>query len=615
MESKSSSNQHHRGTPSQRLKPLDSWLDWDWDEDDKSLEPSSVRTARLQLPIVTLEPIPLKKWSGVAMGKGNATIAGRIFELTQTIKQTTESDEALTQSRDEQKPTHNKSVLREWIGPKAPVPKVPMSKNRIDGNRVWQRFLQTASTEAMELAKLLAAVPLDINVVNMVRTQFVPNAAQVNVAEVFAGGLVKKRAGREAYFMPDEVQNVLRHALEGWDEWIVREALTEYINGRFQRNYRDFQALLEDWSQLEPEKLDPERRVFAEFFRSEFSKNIPTEPFTTIIKQLIVEDLPSKPELITVEVAKLTFTEAFPRLEPMSFTAPCVSFISQEPEHPPLEKFPIRIAQVVKQRNKWIVTYQDSEAYRYLEPLNESVNIEMVPIPAGKFIMGSPEDEIGCSDRESPQHEVTLKRFFMGRYPVTQEQWRLVAQMPQIEQSLEPNPFGFKGELRPVENVRWYEAIEFCQRLSNHTGKTYRLPSEAEWEYACRAGTTSPFHFGQMITTDVANYDGSTYGDGPRGKSRGETTLVNEFNHANAWGLSDMHGNVLEWCEDHWHKNYNNAPTDGSAWVTGGNSGYRVRRGGSWFYIPGFCRSAYRYDYYPDSRINNVGFRLICVPR
>ena len=131
--------------------------------------------------------------------------------------------------------------------------------------------------------------------------------------------------------------------------------------------------------------------------------------------------------------------------------------------------------------------------------------------------------------------------------------------------------------------MSWYEAVEFCNRLTLHTDRAYRLPTEAEWEYACRAGTVTPFCFGDMILTEVANYNGNyTYADGPKGKNRGKPTSVDEFDVANTFGLSDMHGNVWEWCQDHWHENYEGAPTDGSAWPTDNKEANRLVRGGSW---------------------------------
>jgi formylglycine-generating enzyme required for sulfatase activity len=150
-------------------------------------------------------------------------------------------------------------------------------------------------------------------------------------------------------------------------------------------------------------------------------------------------------------------------------------------------------------------------------------------------------------------------------------------------------------------------------RLTKHTKRQYRLPSEAEWEYACRAGTTTPFHFGETISPELANYDArKAYWDGVTGEYRKETTPVDHFKIANAWGLYNMHGNVWEWCQDHWHSNYEGAPEDGIAWLKEDSNASRVRRGGSWINDPRDCRSACRYDDFPDVRDFYLGFRVSC---
>ena len=231
--------------------------------------------------------------------------------------------------------------------------------------------------------------------------------------------------------------------------------------------------------------------------------------------------------------------------------------------------------------------------------------LEMIHIPGGSFLMGSPDSEAGRTLSEGPQHQVTLTEFWMGKYPITQAQWRAV---------MGNNPSYFKGDNRPVENVSWHDAMEFCDRLSKELGQHYTLPSEAQWEYACRAGTTTPFHFGETITTDLANYDGNhTYGTGPKGIYREETTDVGSFS-PNGFGLYDMHGNVFEWCLDHYHDSYKEAPADGSAWVTGGDSDLRILRGGSWFDNPWLCRCASRPYDIPDGRCYDLGFRVVSVP-
>ena len=237
--------------------------------------------------------------------------------------------------------------------------------------------------------------------------------------------------------------------------------------------------------------------------------------------------------------------------------------------------------------------------------------------------MGSPDDEVDRSSVEGPQHRVRVEPFFLGKYPVTQAQWQAVAAMPQINRELKVDPSGFKGKNRPVEQVSWYDAVEFCDRLSQQTRREYRLPTEAEWEYACRAGTTTPFHFGETITTDLANYRGTDnkayewsgfYGQGPKGIYCEETTPVGSFDGANAFGLAEMHGNVWEWCLDHWHENYKGAPVDGSAWLSSDKNADRVLRGGSWFNDPRICRSAYRLHDFPGIRNFILGFRVVCVP-
>ena len=268
---------------------------------------------------------------------------------------------------------------------------------------------------------------------------------------------------------------------------------------------------------------------------------------------------------------------------------------------------------------RWGVRRQQRQAERYIERLGNGIAIMMVAVPGGSFVMGSPAAEPERRSNEGPQHPVRVADFWMGRYPVTQAQWQAVAAMPQIARALDPDPSEFKGRNRPVERVSWYEALEFCQRLTAHTGREYRLPTEAEWEYACRARTTTPFHFGETIKPDVANYDGeNTYNGGPKGRYRRETTPVDAFKVANGFGLCDMHGNVWEWCQDYYHASYAGAPTDGSAWEDEGadENKSRILRGGAWISHPRDCRSAFRYYVSPRVSYHPFGFRLVCgAPR
>jgi formylglycine-generating enzyme required for sulfatase activity len=265
----------------------------------------------------------------------------------------------------------------------------------------------------------------------------------------------------------------------------------------------------------------------------------------------------------------------------------------------------------------------------FTQEIRNGVSLDMVQIPGGSFIMGSPETEEGHQSNESPQHQVTLPAFFMGKYPVTKAQWRsVVSSTTQVKRSINPELSNFDSGDLPVENVSWLDAEEFCLRLSKLSDREYCLPTEAQWEYACRAGTTTPFHFGQTIGSDIANYRaqdwevGKTtypgkYGPGELGEFRKTTTSVDSFKLANRFGLYDMHGNVWEWCLDHWHESYKDALEDGSAWLDLGaeEDARRVLRGGSWYYDPAACRSASRSGSNADRRINFIGFRLVSPAR
>jgi formylglycine-generating enzyme required for sulfatase activity/uncharacterized caspase-like protein len=285
-----------------------------------------------------------------------------------------------------------------------------------------------------------------------------------------------------------------------------------------------------------------------------------------------------------------------------------------------LKTFQFETAQINK--NGTEIKRITKSAEYFSQDLGNGVFLEMVHIPGGTFLMGSPEGEESRGSSESPQHQVTVPSFFMGKYPVTQKQWRLVAALPKVNIDLESDPSKLKGDNLPVECVSWNHTQEFCARLSQKTNIAYRLPSEAEWEYACRGGTTTPFYFGETISTELANYNGNyTYGNGVKGEYRDKTTEVGKFS-ANPCGLYDMCGNIWEWCQDEWHGNYINAPTDGSKWLSGKDKplnlvfnkifNNKVLRGGSWDFLPDHCRSAYRGTLDLDDYDYNIGFRVVC---
>jgi len=242
--------------------------------------------------------------------------------------------------------------------------------------------------------------------------------------------------------------------------------------------------------------------------------------------------------------------------------------------------------------------------------LNLAPEIEMVAIPGGCFLMGSPDDEPERDTDEGPRHEVCLPGFEIGRYEVTFAQWDACVADGCCDALSDDEGWG--RDRRPVINVSWQQAREYVRWLNNSGGKSgYRLPSEAEWEYAARAGTSTPFSTGDCISTDQANYDGTfEYGDCPEPTNLDlhQTQPVGSY-APNPWGLYDMHGNVTEFVADCWNENYVDAPTDGSAWLEG-HCTRRVLRGGSWYGYPGYLRSAYRCRVGPAFDHRSIGFRL-----
>ncbi|MDV3353671.1 SUMF1/EgtB/PvdO family nonheme iron enzyme [Leptothoe sp. LEGE 181152] len=256
----------------------------------------------------------------------------------------------------------------------------------------------------------------------------------------------------------------------------------------------------------------------------------------------------------------------------------------------------------VDEKGKVIETLEKKAEF-FAEDLGDGIKLEMVKIPGGTFMMGAAEGEKGASDDEYPRHKVTVSEFWMGKFAVTQEQWQAVAKLKRIERDLNGDPARFKGAKHPVEKVSWQEAEEFCKRLSKKAKKEYKLPSEAQWEYACRANTKTPFHFGPTITKDLVNYyDGKQQG----------TKEVGSFAIANPFGLYDMHGNVWEWCLDDWHDTYKDAPKDGSAWIS--LDKIKILRGSSWDLNPVFCRSANRSRSGLVRCNDGIGFRVVCFP-
>lgn len=284
-----------------------------------------------------------------------------------------------------------------------------------------------------------------------------------------------------------------------------------------------------------------------------------------------------------------------------------------------------------------VVQQVPREATGYTEPLG-STGIAMVEIPGGRFQMGASAAEVGLVldearltaedgmlDDESyqalaaelPQHAVNLKGLYMSRFEITQAQYyEVMGKLPNMEAKL-------RGPQMPVINITWQEANDFCARLSQLTDRSYRLPTEAEWEYAARAGTTTPFAFGETLNPQAAVYNSAIpYRRGVRGERRSAPMPVGELTPSNAFGLVDMSGNVWEWIADYWHGSYDGGPTDGSAWDEPQTvrdeaededvpDQSHVVRGGSWFSAAASCRSAARFRFFPTTRANNIGFRIV----
>jgi formylglycine-generating enzyme required for sulfatase activity len=528
--------------------------------------------------VISLEPEPLRRWANVTTGAGSASLAGLRIALAQLTPQ---SD----------------SLPSASLTPEQRV----------------QQFCATASIAAQKLAGLMAVVPVSLPVVHLIQKTLLPQSRQVHVAEVFMGGLLDavppppdQLHRPPQYRFAEAVREKLIDAVPISKTTQVIETVSEYISERLGLGTKSFAALITACPQLEP---DQQRVIqpFAELALSTLRRL--GGDYRAKADQLAASLRPSPPQAPT---------QTWPPLQEHRYQVATV-------EIEPLQRFDFETATIERPRRdrkgrsqNWVVRKASGYGWQRIEDLGNGVQLELVEILGGSFPMGSPPDEPEQYEDEGPQHEVTLRDFFIGKFPITQAQWQAVAALPQVNLKLDSDPSSFKGSDRPVEGVSWQEVVEFCARLSEKTKREYDLPTEAEWEYACRAGTTTPFHFGKMITPDLANYDGKyAYNQGPTGRDRQQTTPVGSF-PANAFGLYDLHGNVWEWCADHWHDNYADKPealkADGHMpWLLDQEDSYRLLRGGSWVRPPRGCRSAARVYDPPDGRDSlYVGFRVVC---
>jgi formylglycine-generating enzyme required for sulfatase activity len=277
--------------------------------------------------------------------------------------------------------------------------------------------------------------------------------------------------------------------------------------------------------------------------------------------------------------------------------------ILEEPQIPNSEKYDFE--SIVLNQYGEIINHYSCQAQRIVESLGKN-EINLILIPGGEYDMGT------SVRSQSPIHLVKIAPFLISQYPITKAQWQEVASWSTVNLSLKKQPVR-KGSIdSPVVKISWNDAVEFCDRLSIKTGSIYRLPTESEWEYTCRATTNTDFSLGQTITSKYVNYDATiTYRSEPRSVYRERPNTINEFTYPNRFGVFDMHGNVWEWCADHWHDNYHGAPMDNLSWESLGES-RRVIRGGSWRNEPALCTSTYRQASNEESQSsNNIGFRIV----
>jgi formylglycine-generating enzyme required for sulfatase activity len=535
---------------------------------------------------------------------------------------------------------------------------------QLAAKQLVRQFRSTASAKAQELADMMAVLPVNWSVIRLIQKNWADPTQEVGalqLAEIFLSGLLrpdtiaktpKGQSGNGTqYEFVDGVRDVLLGAIPISEARAVGESIAAQIFRQLPQAVQDrvnadiaqrfgeapsyFEAFLIpdlDWGEEAATEVFPFARVTGQVLRrwggdyavlaQSLEQNTWKQPGSSTPDGL-EPDFPLL-QVLDFVTARLVEPgdlsgESWPIIETETFTVTTLVLEAEnEPEESGLQSFEFVTATVERQGGQWVIQEQLQRRDCFIEqlPLEVNITLEIVAIPGGQFRMQPPESQLVQQSREGPQREVTVPAFFMGRYPITQAQWRIVAQiMPQVNHKLKLNPSHFRGDRRPVEEVTWFDAVEFCDRLSRYTGRQYRLPSEAEWEYACRAGTTTAFHYGKTLTPELANYHHEgAYKKSRTSKSPGKTTTVGQY-PANPWGLSDMHGNVWEWCADHWHSNYEGAPTDGSAWLdeTAKTNARRVTRGGSWNDSPLHCRSRYRDIGNPRESADFIGFRVMCA--
>jgi formylglycine-generating enzyme required for sulfatase activity len=596
----------------------------------------------IPVPVVTSEVRDLERWSQMVVGDRRGVTPGFLLPQGGGVVPRARGIEERAEERVPQEVEGNDRNIA-----------VNQAIDAIARERV-QRFTELASPQAQRLVMLLAAAPvITLPVVRLIRdAMLAESGSPLPVAEVFLSGLLQRLPGQEDERLEQERDRTEMIHQDSAQEDQGSLAAQDFVQYEFVPRVR--QALLEvlptvdtidvinrvsaaverRWNQVSNQDF----RAFLTNPKVEVSEELAgLRSFATVTADILESlggdyasfaeqlrigsgvtvppgDSDSEEEdfqLVDLEYEAAKFID-FPALQDCEYESATITAI--------LDRFDFETATIARKNRllrkaTWEIERRSAIAWGYTEVLGEEVDLDMIAIPGGSFIMGSPESESKITGNERPQHEVTLQPFYLGRYAITQAQWRVVAGYDRIDRDLDPDPSSFKGDNLPVENVDWDDATEFCQRLSAATGKDYRLPSEAQWEYACRAGTTTPFSYGETITPELVNYNGNyTYGDGTKGEYREKPTEVGIL-PGNNWGLHDMHGNVWEWCEDDWHSDYTGAPSDGSAWLENDRkASNRLLRGGYWGNDPTHCRSSVRdFSRARDFRDYALGFRASCV--
>jgi len=579
-----------------------------WEDDEQSHSKDKVK-----LPTITIEPEPFRRWSRMTIGHPDYRVAGFEFDLLGLLRAGSSEQDQKTHAQHE------------------------TAEQRL------HRFQISASRTAQQLAGLMASVPVSMEIAHLIQATLLRESEQIHVAEVFTGGLLERSANwtqnSPQYQFIEEVRMLILDGVPISKTQAVLDTVSQYVAKRLGKNtVTTFQALVEELPKLFKDQHEKASLLyFAEITLGTLRRlggkylTMANEMEKSLYSPAI---WPPVLEKFSVEMATMLVEKIF------QFAT---ARIEQNPDN-----------------EKWVITQTTDMAWRYIETLIPSniqggldriqrrldtmhrhrvyaeaekeslveeedrllfqiIQLPMIAIEPGTLLMGSPKLERGRAKEQELQHHVKIANYWIGQGLITQKQWRVVAGYPPVNSKIlfSDNPSRFKGDNNPVEQVSWYQAKEFCDRLSFATGKAYDLPTEAEWEYACRAGTITAFSFGDMITPELANYNGNyTYNNGTKGQSQNKTTPIETY-PANLWGIYDMHGNLREWCLDHWHDSYADKPEElkqqgNAAWLSRNEFSKRVLRGGAWDSYPENCRSAYRNSQTSSRGRFNIGFRVVC---